>query len=397
MNDDELIDAGSPRLSDLLHRAADGLHVDPARELPIELTPPSDTRRPWLLAAAVLLIVAGLGAAWLLTSGDDGQRLDSGPAEPAVTIAPRVIEDDGIWRLPEAPAEFELVAAELSTGGEMRPELIAVDDPSAPTRWLVLGLGTPQITLDEATTRRPLPDGSELLLVEDPEGARSTRFVVIAPTGEPTANGAAFGVEADELAASIASMGRRPESLQTPDGLEVVWPDELPPSTELPQTLRLTLMGPDELEVVLTLSDYGLPGPLAAVLLRAALEDIGRASGVQVDRTVTVSLVERSDLGPGMWEQLYLQDGMPISRDDQLLALTEDGVAIAATRTFRTDLDPDLRPLSESDQLELINGLVAVSEAGFRERLIQLGVRLDDWTDDGTAQTTTTFVSGDGP
>ena len=140
MSDTELTELTGPeadRLRALLHRAADSLDVTTPDHLEIEPA----RRRPnpgrWLGAAAAVLVVAAIGAAWWL-SGDDGQRIDTGPAEPPVTVAPQVLEESGIWRLPEGLDGYRIVGARADDASSVynadRPGVVEVDDPGPGSR-----------------------------------------------------------------------------------------------------------------------------------------------------------------------------------------------------------------------------------------------------------------------
>ena len=394
MNDDELIDAGSPRLSDLLHRAADGLHVDPARELPIELTPPRHTRRPWLLAAAVLLVVAGIGAAWLLTSGDDSQRIDTGPAEPAptppVTISPAVVNEIGIWRLPDAGDATTVIGAQ-ENGGRPSAQL-AVDDTEAPTRWVLVGdYGVP----GEASGSRTVDaaDGMVIVLSTHEGASRSSRFGMRDGQSSEYVSGLYAGVDDDDVVQMLTGAFPDRETLVdpelraaalaglvAPDGLIPTWDSGVvmrASDSSSADSVQLSLLtdvdAGEDFEVAVSITQMGLTPAVTALLIRLQSEQMQlRLPGS--DAPVSQELVARPDLGEHVHELRYRAEGTPELPGSQLMVMTEDGVTITATRAVESTQAAAVEPLSESEQMRIINSLRALDRPEFVAQLEARGV-----------------------
>jgi hypothetical protein len=391
MNDDELIDAGSPRLADLLHRAADGLALDSARELPIELTPPRHTRRPWLLAAAVMLIVAGIGAAWLLTSGDDGQRIDTGPAEPpTVTVSPAVVRDTGIWRLPDPTADVVVIGAQ-ENGGQPAAQL-AVDDTDAPTRWVLVGDYGVQ---GEASGSRTVDaaDGMVIVLSTHEGASRSSRFGMRDGESSEYVSGLYAGVDDDDVVQMLTGAFPDRETLFDPElraaalaGL--VAPDGLTPTWDPSVIMRASDMGSadsvqlslrtdaetgDDIEVAVSITQMGLTPAVTALLIRLQSEQMQLVLPGS-DAPVSQELVARPDLGEDVHELRYRADGAAELPGSQLVVMTEDGVTITATRAIESTQVAAAEPLSDADQLRIINSLRALDRPEFVAQLEARGV-----------------------
>jgi hypothetical protein len=388
MNDDHLIDAGSPRLSDLLHRAADGLDVDPARELPIELTPPRHARRPWLLAVAVLLIVAGIGAAWLHSSGDDSQRIDTGPADEADgQLAPRVIEEDGIWRLPEPGDELEVFAASTLIPGPRFQ--LAVDDATDPTRWLGVMPGSYVLAeADGAGEPVELPHDATAIVVEAPAGTptgstwievtgdRGAGSLTLVARGVPTSEvlDIATGLvdEAVNLTDTVA-VQRALTALPVPEGLVPVWDDALIGFPgEIDEVTGLGILLNDRVADQRLFVSMNPGGPTAAV---AALDQLLtlEASGLRSPDEAAWTVTRRPDLGTAA----FVVDGDGAST---LHAFSNDGTILLASNAV--DQRPgaaggfDVEPLTVDEQLTVINRLRSMSESELRSELDRMGLEL---------------------
>jgi hypothetical protein len=396
MNDDELIDAGSPRLSDLFQRAADGLDVEAAPELPVELTPPRHTRRPWLLAAAVLMIVAGIGVASLLI-GDDGQRIDTGPAEEVDgRLDPGVFEQTGRWRHPSPGSRLQLTAAVES---QSRPgHQLLVNDREDPTTWVALipnsygserGLAdTGRFTADLVSPAKQVdpPPGSQLEAVwvqvrGVSENGSSSAELDLTVVGH--------GVPVDELLALADDVTRR--ALEAPNarsaghvlvkldsfGLQPVyngtefmfsWSDGGPE----PDRLDLTMTADDgERQIGVELVEVG---PTAAV---ASLHEqlLVEVRGLDPESDAPSSRVTpRPDIGDGAYVVQHAEG------TSSLVAFARDGTRLSASGLVGTGApgdSGDQRPMTVAEQLDVLNQLLAVDEQQFVDELARRGLELE--------------------
>ncbi len=224
----------------LLHRAVDDLDV-PAFEahtsVPV-IAPTHHSRRAPLLAAAAVLLVAFGGLAWWATG--DGERIDTSPAEH---VDPLVIEEQGIWRLPDADSGFTVTEAMEST---IRiPQQIAVDDVEDPTRMLAIipgGLDLPGKPGAEPTTpftehttmallRRTSPDVTWLEITgESQTGYLTFGYVGVSDDEVQTVARSLVDKIGDEVGAltDTARVDAALRSFQPPAGLVPTWdPDDV--------------------------------------------------------------------------------------------------------------------------------------------------------------------------
>lgn len=393
MSDTELTDAEADRLRQLLHRAADSLDVTTPDHVELQPTRTRPGPGRWLAAAAVL-VVAAVGAAWWL-SGDDAERIDTGPAEPTVTVAPQVLEQTGVWRLPEGLDGYRVVGAQdggsVATSSVDNPGVLAIDDPEDPQRWLMVVAYDELGPLPPDTRVVPLSNQVGVALVPTP----GSTWFRITPTGnesgassEPIVTGSALGIDEEELidlltehlgsldVLTSASSTTAPMAAMLDDAGfgddRLVWQgdgDGAPGSGS--QQLEITLQGPDG-EVVVNLSDDEAPAWAQIARLRMSAELMSVASA-EFPSTLSRSIVVRDDLGPNVLESLYRAAGMDPIRT--LAVIIDDGVLISATPSFSTTAQPATAPtLTTDEQLRIINSLRATSEDEFRARLAELGV-----------------------
>ncbi len=418
MSDTELTDIEAARLRQLLHRAADGLPIQTPDVDSVDLQPTADRtgRGRWLVAAAaaVLVVVAAAGALWL-RSGDDAGRIDTGPAEPPVTVAPEVLEQAGVWRLPEDLDGFRVVGAQdaglSSVSSADRPGVLAVDDPDEPQRWLMLQAYDELGELPPETRVVALSDKVEVALMP---ATRSTWFRVspagvgTGSSGEAVVSGSALGVDEAELLAQLSERFATVEALAAAgdsttsmeallDDISVgeerlVWMGgvEDPGPGGRDRSVELTLVDAPGREVVVNMAAGTRPPWAQFVRLQIVVELMS------VPNPSDPSLLERSirtrpDLGDGVLESTYEIPGTDAVRS--LAVLTDDGVFISASPSVRTDDLSALEPLPEEEQLRIINSLRAMSEDEFRARLAELGAEFIGAESVGV---TTTVVSGPG-
>jgi hypothetical protein len=389
MNDTELTEPEADRLRQLLHRAADSLDVTVPDHVELQPTRPRPGRGRWLAAAAVL-VVAAVGAAWWL-SGDGEDRIDTGPAEPTVTVAPRVLEESGIWRLPEGLEAYRVIGAQdggsFDTSSVDTPGVLAVDDPEDPQRWLMVQAydeigeapeGFRQVELSDEVSATLIPtEGStwfQLSGLDGPDG-----------TGRIVAGGSAFGIDEEELiglltehlsstdALTSASSPTAPMEAMLDDagfsGDRLIWQgngDGGPGSIN--QQLQVTLLEDDDTEVVIVLNRTNAPAWAHAVQLRTTAELVSLRS---LDTPAgTISVRRRPDLGRNVLESTAEPEGQAVSI---LAVISGDGVIISAGPTYQTADPSNAEPLTEEQQLRIINSLRAMSEDEFRSRLAELG------------------------
>ncbi|MFN7150880.1 MAG: hypothetical protein ACK4V6_15555 [Microthrixaceae bacterium] len=390
MNDDELIDAGSPRLSDLLRRAADGLDVDPARELPVELTPPRHSRRPWLLAAAVLLIVAGIGAAWLLTNSDDGQRIDTGPADEIDgELDPQVFDQVGRWRLPSTESGLQVTAAFES---QSRPgHQLLVDDRENPTRWVALipnswggswgvaDSGPFTVDLESPAQQVDAPPGSQLdadwvqVQGTSRNGGSSARLsLTVASNGVPVEDLLELADEVAQLALEAPNPGAAGHVLakRIDFGLQPVydgrrfmfsWRDGEPE----PDRLELTAVDTDGVQQIrVNLVDIGPTAAVASLHERLLIE----VRGLDPESDIPLArATPRPDIGVGAFVMHYEGES------DSLHVFAHDGTSLSVEPQGTLD-NP---PLTVAEQLDVLNQLQAVGEQRFVDELARRGLELE--------------------
>lgn len=414
MNDTELTDLTGPeadRLRALLHRAADS--VDVTNPDHVELQPAPARRRsgPWLAAAAAVLLVAAIGATFWLTGDDGGRRIDTGPADPSVTVAPRVLEESGLWRLPEDLDGYRVVGAQdggsFDTSSVDTAGVLAVDEPDAPARWLLVQ------AYDEIGEA---PEGSRVVELSDevtatliPTGG-STWFQLsrLDGTGRIVAGGSAFGIDDEELVDLLTEHLGSSDALVSADAPtapmeamlddagfgddRLVWQgdgDGGPGSSN--RTLQITLAGDDDTEVVILLDGINAPAWAQEVRFRMTAELIlQRSRGTSAGELV---VRPRPDLGRHVLEVIeQLPDG---ESNSYLVLHSDDGTRISAVTSRSTAPVAGSAParLDEEQQLRVLNSLRAMSESEFRARLEELGAR---FVEPGSMGTTTTVVGTPG-
>lgn len=413
MSDTELTDAEADRLRQLLHRAADSLDVTTPDHVELQPTRTRPGPGRWLAAAAVL-VVAAVGAAWWL-SGDDAERIDTGPAEPTVTVAPQVLEQTGVWRLPEALDGYRVIGAQDSgfavSSSVDNPGVLAVDDPDEPTRWLLVQaydeLGEPppdarRVGLSDEVTAALVPTSGSTWFRITPTGEESGELVI---------SGSALGGEdplpllikhfgtVDQLAAAAGSTAPM-EAMLDDAGFgddRLVWRggDDPGPGSN-GRSIQLTLVDDEGAEVLVDLTGSDAPTWSQVLRLRMAAEIMSIAS-LEFPAAVAGSITPRPDLGRNVLESTYAAEGADPFRT--LAVLTDDGVliSVSATATVAAGAPPgpgSAPALTEEQQLRILNSLRAISEEEFRARLAELGAEfvepetaplIVDTAPDGTA------------
>jgi len=356
-----------------------------------------------------MLAVAAVGGARWLSAGDE-DRLDTGPAEPPVTVAPEVLEQAGIWRLPEGLDGYRVLGAmdggSYDTSNSDHPGVLAVDDPGDPQRWLMVE-AYDQWGEDPTNSRQvALSDQVTAVLVPAGESTWFQLTATEADPGEAVVSGAARGVDEAELVTQLTRhFGDAPAlaaSQSSTDAMkamlrdvgldgehQLAWlgggADDSPPAT---QVLQVTLMGDDGTEVVVELVDGDQPPWAQALRLRLAGEVISMPQDGAPG--LSMSMRPRPDLGPNVVETSSAVPGRPDTAG--LVVITDDGVTITVTQAALVENLPSVTPLSEEQQLGIINSLRAMSESEFRAQLSELGAEfLESPPLDGTITT----VQGD--
>lgn len=384
-------------LRDLLHRAADELVVR-AAELPtqqsIETTASRSHRGRWLAAAAVLVVLVG-GATWWAI-GPDGETIDAGPAESTGSTGLRaVVEDPGIWRLPDDESGLKVTQAIESI--VRVPRFFAVDDPAAPTRLLMISPGGYfDPSAQDAPPSRPFVGTTTIatLASDTPDGLSWSQVTGESSTGYLTA--ASIGIAEGEVetllgklvaqitadGGSLTDVGAVTAALAEPTlpvGLVQLWEpvsvagtldaeDDATPGPA--STLALFIDAAGEMErIVILLRVLGLPGPVARwwTELQAGLEPPTRW------------MTPAPELGPGVLV------GM-VGEDRTATVITDDGVEISVGRVAVGEVGATGvgEALSVEEQLEVISSLRAMSERELRDALADQGVALSDhWSDAG--------------
>ncbi len=386
MSDTEPTDREADRLRELLHRAAEGLDVTtPTLDTALQQHRPRRRGSGRWLAAASVLVVAAVGA--LLWWDSPEERVETVPASPEVTVAPQVLEQSEIWRLPEDLDGYRVVSA--MTSSSVRALLIAVDDVDEPTRWLSLADHGVEIPLDGSTRVIELASGLELLLrpVEGEEGV--TRFGLRVGSSSAYVTGTFHGVEeevVDLLAATFDDVEafedfeRRTEALgrlRPPGGLTPIW-DPGDASYDPRGVTVLTLVDDDGPEVAVTLERTELPPAVAALRMRLVMRDLATIGGPG-GSSVTQEFQPRPDLGAHVLQLRARIDGQPAgAAANQIVVITADGTVISVTRVARQDEILTTEPLDEEAQLRIVNSLRAMSAEEFRAAVEAAGAELVD-------------------
>jgi hypothetical protein len=413
MSDTELTEPEADRLRQLLHRAADSLDVTVPDHVELQPTRTRPGPGRWLAAAAVL-VVAAVGAAWWL-SGDGEDRIDTGPAEPPVTVAPRVLEESGIWRLPEDLDGYRVVGAQdaglASVSSADQPGVLAIDDPEDPQRWLMVQAYDELGELPPETRVVPLTDQVEVALTP---ATRSTWFRVTpagvgaGSSGELVVSGSARGLDEAELLAllterfaTVDALSAAGDSTASMEAMlddagfgedRLVWQggvDEPGPGRR-DRSMELTLVD-DSGREVLVVTAAGTGPTWAQLVQLQIIVDLMSLPNPSDPGSLQQSIRSRPDLGRGVLESSYQMTGMDTLRT--LAVLTDDGVFISAGPTIRTDPLSSLEPLSEELQLRIINSLRAMPEDEFRARLAELGA---EFVEPDSMGSTTTMVGTPG-
>ncbi len=395
-----------------MRRAAAGVEVPPTPSMPSLPTRPSTTRRfaPLLVAAAVVLI-AGLGA-WAILGDDGSRRVESGPARPDdtdgphVTIDPTVLEQTGVWRLPEGLDDVTLVAAQstgFSTGFEgSAPGRLAVDDPDDPQRWMMVQAYNEFGVAPRAS--RPFTVSDEVEGFTVSSGMGSMIWFQIEPTSvDAVVSGTVSGIDEQQLTDALTEIFAAPGNSMPGEGFDSSI-EQLTEQLGLTDSeiydwdgdantthggegsrpsIELTLMddasvpnpgdglgGPE-----VTVSIAGTDGaPTWAQMLRYELMgDASLVAGADAGLTdiPTYSMHRRPDLGPQVIETRAALSG--VRTPPILTVFTDDGVMLSANlATTATTIGSE--GLTEAEQLRIINSLVAMDEQAFLDRLDADGI-----------------------
>lgn len=415
MNDLELTERESDRLRELLHRRADHIQVT-TPEFDV-VTPTQEAHRRgngrWFAAAAAAVVVlAAVGGAWWLSS-DGTDRIDTVPAEPAVTVAPQVLEQSGIWRLPDPTSDLEVLGAQ--EGGSRPAALLAVDDPDDPSRWIMIGDYGVQ---GEASGARTVDaaDGMVIVLSSN-DRSETPRFGMRDGDSSEYVSGLYQGVDDEEIVemlrrtfpdrATLIEQEFRSVALAAlapPDGLVPTWDPEVVIRTSdansadsIELSLRADLDVGDDAEVVVSMTQLGLPPAVTALLLRLQSEQM-QLRLPETGALVSQELVERPELGDRVYELRYVADDEVAAPGARLVVLTDDGVMIGVTQAVESTEVATARPASASSQLGIINRLRSTDRSDFVARLEAQGV---EFFAAGSVRTdgdpTTTVDSSEGP
>jgi len=387
MNDTELSPAEDARLRQLLQRAAEGVEVVTPAALADATVAPSNRRRgPWVLAvAAVLALIAG--GAWFATAGDDGVRIDTGPA--TADDQSFELEGEGIWRLPtRLPEGWELRdVITVPTGFDLQ---LAVDDPTEPTRWLGMtptGLDS-DVLGGETLLSGELPGGATYRIVS-PLGASGTGSVWAQLTG-PGNSGylavAARGVDPQEIVdffgqvyaeignlTDVTAVNSLLADPPLPVGLVPAWNPEHVGFTMLREarSVGLALYFTTPLQAdspALSMVHTGL-APAVAALQRTLTAEL---SGTDPGRV-------RPELGSGI-----VTTDAP--SPEQVVVFTADGTQISAGPTI---VSPDASGVTDEQLLDLIRSLRSMSRAELDAELAGRGLEVVDYEALSEATTTT--------
>lgn len=413
MSDLELTEHESDRLRELLHRRADHIQVSTPQFDVVSPTHEAPRRGNgrWFAAAAVVLVLAAVGGAWWLSS-DGTDRIDSVPAEPTVTVAPQVLEEAGIWRLPEGLDGYQVVGAQDGGSNDASsattPGVLAVDDPEDPQRWLMVqaydefgegGVGARQVRLSDEVSASLIPtDGSTWFRLE-PDSSPMTDALV---------SGSALGIDEAELiqlltdhlgsveALTRASTSTAPmEAMLADAGFdganELVWQgDEDTGPGGGNQSIQLTLLQDAGTEIVVVLNDNDSPSWAQHASLRMSAELFSLPS--EYREPFDMSIRARPDLGRRVLESSTGVAGREPATT--LGVLTDEGVTINVFPAGRVAAAQQVAALTEEQQLRIINSLRAMSEGEFLTQLSELGVEFIGPTSPGG--TVTTMQGGPG-
>jgi hypothetical protein len=408
MNGTELSEAEQDRLRDLLHRAADGLHVT-TPPAPSHWSHPSRRRTAWF-AAAALLVVAALGATWWLAR-PPRDHVVAGPLE-LQRIDPTVLEETGIWRLPENLPGYRVIGAQ--DGGSFdgsaadTPGVLAVDEPQDPTRWL-LARASAELPEQPANARRvPLSDDVTATLVRTDESIWFQAEPAEGSSIGAVVSGSAKGIDEASLVDLLSEHVGSLESLTTAgtstgpmtamademglDEHRMVWQEgEGGPGTANEQ-VQVSLKGNGDTEVTLILNRTSTPAWALPAWLTLSAELLSiRSEGTA---EIGLSVRTRSDLGRNVVETTASSDGATQDPEAFLTVITDDGVTISALRSYLLDEPSDAAPLLEQQQLRIINSLRAMPQEDFLARLSEMGAEYVG--PDSMVTTTTTFGPGPG-
>lgn len=378
MSDTDLTDDEAQRLSALLHRAADGL--------PPAAPAPATRRHPgrWLAAAAAVaaLVVGGV----VLLRGDGGERIATGPARSVDPRLATVVEQSGIWRLPEGLDDLRVVGA--SEIGTAEPTRFLVDDVERPTRWVVLAVSSAPLPAADESEVVDLGDGVRLSIAGPADGDPGA-FSMWIDGGTPSLSGHFSGVDRDQVIellrtsfgdpATLTDPERLRQALATVPGIDGLEPTPWDSSVQLPLgpepagsgpvvALELSLLADDGDEVAVFLQRTGLPPGVAMLNTRLEFDRIE-----QLGTFPDMSVRERPDLGPHVLERRW-DRADPSGR--QIIVFSDDGTMLSASRAVSSDEAAEAVPLTEAEQLRILGSLRAMDQRSFQSTLAAAGIEL---------------------
>ncbi|HVK75826.1 MAG TPA: hypothetical protein VM734_20990 [Kofleriaceae bacterium] len=377
------------RLRALLHRAVDDLDVPPFEDhASIPVTAPAHrSRRAPLLAAAAVLVVAFGGLAWWASGS--GERIDTSPAEQ---VDPFVIEEQGIWRLPNGDSGFEVTEAMEST--TRFPQQIAVDDVDVPTKLLAIIPGSFVLAdQPDAEPAAPFTEHTTMTLLrgESPAevswleiaGEGNTGYLTFGYVGlnddEAQAVARSLVEEIDDEVGALTDTARVDAALrsfQPPAGMAPTWNpedagigtgayDESGPVTSI--GLRLDGHGSRD-DTTVSIRQTFLPQAVAVKWHR-----IQTTSSVTAPTTNTNGTPRRVNIRTNLGRGVLVVN---VDGVDTVTVITDDGTEITAGNNSESE------PLTIQQQLDIINSLRSVDEREFRARLDAAGVPIRDPQDE---------------
>ncbi len=285
--------------------------------------------------------------------------------------------------------------------------LFAFDDPDDPTRWIAFGrYGLRPSLPNEDVVLHPVVDGVQLV-DWSADGAKWTGYEVRVENGMGTGDSPVMTVitqglgrdevvdlvrstfpdraallEPDRLTAALAA-------IDLPDGLHPTWDEadlvatfgEQGPESSTFTELQVTLFDDAGREIVVTLSD----ATTSATALKLTMEVASATMSTNRGDAVVYRNHPRPDLGDGVLEYTFGAAGDLPAEPGTILVFTRDGVMISVVRAVLVSADDpearppaDVQPLTEAEQLRIINSLQAMTEAEFRAQLGRLGASYSD-------------------
>lgn len=398
----ELSTDESDRLRGLLDRAAASVQV-PDRDVPAGTSrrARSSYRRgaAWSAAAAVVLL-GGIGV-WLAVGGPDGPEIDAGPATeteqgPPVTISPTVLDETGVWRLPEGLDGFQLAAVNetgFSSGWSSAPGVLAVDSPDDPQRWVLVEAYDQFGVVPASARTHQISEYVTAAIIGPAPGNTSLWFQLEAGDGpyDAVVSGVVDGVDEPSLVAALAEAFAAPGNLMNGEGFDagvemllealgltdaetIRWAgdDNHAGDGSSRPSIELTLLDPAGREAVVQIAgSAGTPGWAEAIrfeltgdLSSIAYQEQGLGSSFDY------RMVRRNDLGPNVVETTPSLSGW---RGEPLLTVFSDDGVMISTDLASAATEPQGAHLTIDEQLQVINSLRSMSEQEFLRRAAASG------------------------